>query len=384
MVGSRSVKALDENQLEMAAAGDISSVEKLMPQLFKKINENKTNYSVLAKAVQVAAKKQLEENNVRKQIAEAAIDSKKLLDREYFLMDQRYKNALLRNSLAEKIVDSEQKILDANQKILLEKGELSQSQGISSEFSLKQQKIDFDLNKKINDARQKALQDILKATKETITFDFGPDARQGKPISDILNFNIDGKARKNIEDDLGIEFKDDDVQEVQDLFNSLSKELEGVQDNTSATVKIAQKYKDISDSNVATLFALGLTEANLYGTKAKTVDTVKKALAEEDAALLNARMSAAIQMQSLAEEEKRAEISKKTVKGAEILAATYLKQGSIAQVQEKVAKSEVENRKGIVLNLALQNKIEEKNIEVDNSNLKKAIFTVILADVTMS
>ena len=32
----------------------------------------------------------------------------------------------------------------------------------------------------------------------------------------------------------------------------------------------------------------------------------------------------------------------------------------------------------------IQNKIEEKNIEVDNSNLKKAIFTVSLADVTMS
>ena len=32
----------------------------------------------------------------------------------------------------------------------------------------------------------------------------------------------------------------------------------------------------------------------------------------------------------------------------------------------------------------IQNKIEEKNIEVDNSNLKKAIFTVILADITMS
>ena len=32
----------------------------------------------------------------------------------------------------------------------------------------------------------------------------------------------------------------------------------------------------------------------------------------------------------------------------------------------------------------IQNKIEEKNIKVDNSNLKKAIFTVILADVTMS
>ena len=32
----------------------------------------------------------------------------------------------------------------------------------------------------------------------------------------------------------------------------------------------------------------------------------------------------------------------------------------------------------------IQNKIEEKKIEVDNSNLQKAIFTVILADVTMS
>ena len=32
----------------------------------------------------------------------------------------------------------------------------------------------------------------------------------------------------------------------------------------------------------------------------------------------------------------------------------------------------------------IKNKIEKKNIEVDNSNLKKAIFTVILADVTMS
>ncbi len=32
----------------------------------------------------------------------------------------------------------------------------------------------------------------------------------------------------------------------------------------------------------------------------------------------------------------------------------------------------------------IQNKIEEKKIEVDNSNFKKAIFTVILADVTMS
>ena len=32
----------------------------------------------------------------------------------------------------------------------------------------------------------------------------------------------------------------------------------------------------------------------------------------------------------------------------------------------------------------IQNKIDEKNIKIDNSNLKKAIFTVILADVTMS
>ena len=32
----------------------------------------------------------------------------------------------------------------------------------------------------------------------------------------------------------------------------------------------------------------------------------------------------------------------------------------------------------------IQNKIEEKNIEIDNTNLKKAIITVILADVTMS
>ena len=32
----------------------------------------------------------------------------------------------------------------------------------------------------------------------------------------------------------------------------------------------------------------------------------------------------------------------------------------------------------------IQNKTEEKKIEVDNSSLKKAIFTVILADVTMS
>ena len=32
----------------------------------------------------------------------------------------------------------------------------------------------------------------------------------------------------------------------------------------------------------------------------------------------------------------------------------------------------------------IQNKIENKNIDVDNTNLKKAIFTVILADVTMS
>ena len=32
----------------------------------------------------------------------------------------------------------------------------------------------------------------------------------------------------------------------------------------------------------------------------------------------------------------------------------------------------------------IQNKIEEKKIEVDNSSLKKAIFTVILGDVTMS
>ena len=32
----------------------------------------------------------------------------------------------------------------------------------------------------------------------------------------------------------------------------------------------------------------------------------------------------------------------------------------------------------------IQKKIEEKDIEVDNSNFRKAIFTVILADVTMS
>ena len=32
----------------------------------------------------------------------------------------------------------------------------------------------------------------------------------------------------------------------------------------------------------------------------------------------------------------------------------------------------------------IQNKIEEKNISIDNSNFKKAIITVILADVTMS
>ena len=32
----------------------------------------------------------------------------------------------------------------------------------------------------------------------------------------------------------------------------------------------------------------------------------------------------------------------------------------------------------------IQNKIEEKNLEIDKSNFKKAILTVILADVTMS
>ena len=32
----------------------------------------------------------------------------------------------------------------------------------------------------------------------------------------------------------------------------------------------------------------------------------------------------------------------------------------------------------------IQNKIEERNLEIDNSNFKKAILTVILADVTMS
>jgi len=32
----------------------------------------------------------------------------------------------------------------------------------------------------------------------------------------------------------------------------------------------------------------------------------------------------------------------------------------------------------------IQNKIEEKNLEINNSNFKKAILTVILADVTMS
>ena len=32
----------------------------------------------------------------------------------------------------------------------------------------------------------------------------------------------------------------------------------------------------------------------------------------------------------------------------------------------------------------IQNEIEEKKIQVDNSNFRKAIFTVILADVTMS
>ena len=32
----------------------------------------------------------------------------------------------------------------------------------------------------------------------------------------------------------------------------------------------------------------------------------------------------------------------------------------------------------------IQNKIEEKNFNIDDSNFKKAIFTVILADVTMS
>ena len=32
----------------------------------------------------------------------------------------------------------------------------------------------------------------------------------------------------------------------------------------------------------------------------------------------------------------------------------------------------------------IKNEIKEKNIEVDNSNLKKAILTVILADITMS
>ena len=34
--------------------------------------------------------------------------------------------------------------------------------------------------------------------------------------------------------------------------------------------------------------------------------------------------------------------------------------------------------------MLFKKKIEEKNIEVDNSNFRKAIFTVILADVTMS
>ena len=362
-LGSKSIKPLDQDQLKAVSEGNILSLEKIMPQLIKELKKTKSNLNTFAKAAAEAAKKQIKLVEELTEIQEAAIDSKKLLDREYFLMDQRYKNELLRNNIAQKIVDSEQKILDANQKILMEKGVFSQNQGIANEFSIKRQKIDFDLNKKIDDARLKALQDIQKATQETITFDFGPDAREGKPISDILNFNIDGQARKNIEDDLGIEFNNNDVQKVQGLLDELSRELEGVKDNPSATVKIAKKYNEIQESNVATLFTLGLTEANLYGTTAKSLETAKKALAEEKSTLVNARALAAIQIESLSEEEKRAEISKKTVKGAEILAATYLKQGSIAQIQEKVSSSEVENRKGIVLNLALQNKIEEKKLE---------------------
>ena len=65
--------------------------------------------------------KQIETNNVINEIAEAAIDSKILLDKEYFLMSQKYQTELQRNSLAKEILNSEYKILDANQSILLEK-----------------------------------------------------------------------------------------------------------------------------------------------------------------------------------------------------------------------------------------------------------------------
>ena len=200
LLGSKSIKALNQEQLKSAAQGDTSAIESMMPYLVKDLEKVSSNIYTFREAVMVAAK-QIETNNVINEIAEAAIDSKILLDKEYFLMSQKYQTELQRNSLAKEILNSEYKILDANQSILLEKKLLSQSQAIQNNFARKSETLDFDFAKKRDDARIKTLEKMQATTKETINFDFGPAVREeGKTtIPDQINSIDLGKAANILE-----------------------------------------------------------------------------------------------------------------------------------------------------------------------------------------
>ena len=360
LLGSKSIKALNQEQLKSAAQGDTSAIENMMPYLVKDLEKVSSNIYTFREAVMVAAKKQIETNNVINEIAEAAIDSKILLDKEYFLMSQKYQTELQRNSLAKEILNSEYKILDANQSILLEKKLLSQSQAIQNNFARKSETLDFDFAKKRDDARIKTLEKMQAATKETINFDFGPAVREGKTtIPDQINSIDLGKAANILE----MSFDESTIKRVQGLYKELASELESVRDNTSASVKMARKYKEIQEPMVAALFNAGLVQGNIFAEDTKTLEATREALFARESMLRELTVQQSLQTIALNEEKKRELISKQTSEGARILLATILKQGNIAQQQEVYAANELENRKGILDNLIVQNKISENNLE---------------------
>ena len=111
------------------------------------------------------------------------------------------------------------------------------------------------------------------------------------------------------------------------MYKELASELESVRDNTSASVKMARKYKEIQEPMVAALFNAGLVQGNIFAEDTKTLEATREALYARESMLRELTVQQSLQTIALNEEKKRELISKQTSEGARILLATILKQG---------------------------------------------------------
>ena len=200
----------------------------------------------------------------------------------------------------------------------------------------------------------------MPQTKETINFDFGPAVREGKTtIPDQINSIDLGKAANILE----MSFDESTIKRVQGLYKELASELESVRDNTSASVKMARKYKEIQEPMVAALFNAGLVQGNIFAEDTKTLEATREALYARESMLRELTVQQSLQTIALNEEKKERAYIKTNLRGSQNTSCNNPEAGDIAQQQEVYAANELENGKGILDNLIVQNKISENNLE---------------------